>query len=199
ADARSGVGLISLREAPGLVQLLVAFLALDLCRYWVHRLDHRLPWLWTFHRVHHSTRMLDATAGLRMHIVDFVQLSAIPVLLFSVLLRVDPWVFAVAMGIGVVADGWQHANLRLDITHPVWRTWDRVLNNPHFHAWHHDADGLQHDGNYGNTLTIWDAVFGSNVSQLSLPVALGLSADQDLEESLVGLQLLRPVAVDVDP
>lgn len=189
--AKAELGLLDLSAQAGWVQLPIAFLALDLTRYWVHRLDHRLPLLWTFHRVHHSTERLDATAGLRMHVVDFFQLSAIPILLFGVLLRVDPWVFTVAMGVGVVMDGWQHANLRLDYGKPFWRAWDRVLNNPHFHAWHHNRDGAEFDGNYGNTLTVWDRLFGSDVTREQLPQGLGLSDDQALTESIIGLQLLR--------
>ena len=53
-------------------QFVVAFLLLDFSRYWLHRAHHRVPFLWTFHRVHHMTERLDATAGLRMHIVDFI-------------------------------------------------------------------------------------------------------------------------------
>ena len=53
---RADFGLLDLARVPWpALQLLVAFLALDFTRYWVHRLDHRLFWLWTFHRVHHSS------------------------------------------------------------------------------------------------------------------------------------------------
>ncbi len=196
--ARSSLGLLDLSPVGNpLLQLLLSFLLLDLTRYWVHRLDHRVPWLWTFHRVHHSSERLDATAGLRMHLVDFLQLSAIPLVLFSVVLDTSgfaPWVLPAALGIGVVADGFQHANLRLDYGHPFWRTWDRLLNNPHFHAWHHNAEGHLRDGNYGNTLTIWDRLFGSDVTGPLPPPELGLSPDQRLVDSVFGLQFLRPRA-----
>lgn len=189
--ARVELHLLDLRALPDAVQLLIGFLALDFTRYWVHRADHRIPWLWTFHRVHHSSTILDSTAGLRMHVVDFFQLSAIPILLFGVLFAVDPWVFTVAMGIGVVFDSFEHANLRIAYNHPFWRAWDRLFNNPHFHAWHHNADGAQFDGNYGNSLTIWDRLFGSDVTRPELPDALGLSDDQALKESVLSLQLLQ--------
>lgn len=190
------VGLVDLAwlKHPAL-QLLLCFLLIDFTRYWVHRLDHRVPLLWRFHRVHHSSERLDATAGLRMHFVDFLQLSAIPLVLFSVVLDVSsfaPWVLPAALGIGVLSDGFQHANLRLDYGHPFWRGWDRLLNNPHFHAWHHNDQGHLYDGNYGNTLTVWDRLFGSDVTRPELPAGLGLSADQKLAESVLGLQLLRP-------
>ncbi len=179
---------------PPAAQFLVAFLLLDFTRYWVHRADHRVPWLWTFHRVHHSAEVLDATTGLRMHLVDFVQLAAIPVLLFGVLIDTSgfaPWVVPAAMGVGVVMDAWQHANLRVDTSSALFRAWDALFNNPHFHCWHHTRDGELHDGNYGNTLTIWDRLFGSCVSRPEPPEAYGLDETQALDNTLWGWHLLR--------
>ncbi|MEL6348765.1 MAG: sterol desaturase family protein, partial [Myxococcota bacterium] len=176
-------------------------------RYWVHRADHRIPWLWTFHRVHHSSERLDVTSGLRMHAVDFVQLSLIPIVLFGVLMDTStfsPWVITAALGVGVFFDAFQHANLRFDIDAPLGRAWHLLLNNPHFHAWHHTRNGHHHDGNYGNTLVIWDRLFGSEVTQPELPEAFGVGGDQALAgtrertlsprsvlRSVVSMQLLR--------
>lgn len=172
-------------RAPAL-QFLVSFVLLDFTRYWVHRADHRIPFLWTFHRVHHSTERMDVTAGLRMHAVDFVQLSLIPLVLFGVLLDVStfaPWVVSAAMGVGVFFDAFQHANLRINPKNPLWKAWNLLLNNPHFHAWHHTRDGHIHDGNYGNTLTVWDRLFGSDVTQPVLPAAFGVAGPQALAGS----------------
>jgi sterol desaturase/sphingolipid hydroxylase (fatty acid hydroxylase superfamily) len=191
----------------GVAQFLVAFLVLDLTRYWVHRADHRIPFLWKFHRVHHSVEHMDATAGLRMHAVDFIQLSAIPILLYGVLLDTSgfaPWVLPVALGIGIFFDTFQHANLRFDITNPLLGAWHKVLNNPHFHAWHHTREGNIYDGNYSNTVIIWDRLFGSDVTRPVLPELYGINDKQALAGSrestlsaglllaVLKLQLLRP-------
>ncbi len=189
------VGLIPTAWSPHPVfTALFAFVLLDLTRYLVHRADHRIPFLWSFHRVHHSTERMDATAGLRMHVVDFLQLSAIPVVLFGVLLdsRDWPeWILPAIMVPGILFDSFEHANLRFPLEHPVGRLWNRVLNNPHFHSWHHTRDGSAVDGNYSNTLIIWDRLFGTDVSQDQPPTALGLGGDQRLANDLIGLQLLR--------
>jgi len=195
AAAHSALGLISLSwlRAPGL-QLLAAFLLLDLTRYWVHFADHRLPWLWTFHRVHHSAEVMDATTGLRMHLVDFLQLSAIPLLLFSVLLDTHafaPWVLPTALGVGVFFDALEHGNIRLDASHPAFRAWNLLFNSPHFHSWHHTRDGARCDGNYGNTLVTWDRLFGTDVTGPQPPPLFGLEADQALDNSLLGWHLLK--------
>ena len=177
-----------------LAQFLVAFLILDFTRYWLHRAHHRVPWLWTFHRVHHMTERLDATAGLRMHVVDFLQLAMLPTILFSVLLNVSAWptwVLPAALSVGAIADAFQHANLRWNPRHPVARVWGLLFNHPHFHAWHHTRDGSLCDGNYGNALVIWDRLFGSDVTGEELPEAFGLEAEQALSNHLLDMHLLR--------
>ncbi len=177
-----------------LAQFLVAFLALDFSRYWLHRAAHRVSWLWTFHRVHHSAETLDSTTGLRMHVVDFLQLSMLPVLLFGILLDTSDWaswVLPVTLGVGVCFDAFQHGNIRWNSQHPLARGWNLLLNHPHFHVWHHTRDAQLCDGNYGNTLVIWDRLFGSEVTKPEPPEALGLDSSQALQESIVGWQLLR--------
>ena len=177
------------------LQFLFCFLALDFTRYWVHRLDHRVPILWSFHRVHHSSEHLDATTGLRMHVVDFLQLTAIPVVLFGVLFDVSgfaPWVMPAALIVGIVADSLEHSNVAFTLDTPLRRTWFWAFNNPLFHAWHHTRDGALCDGNYANALPLWDRLFGTDVARSVPPARYGLSDDQALAPSLVGLQLLQP-------
>lgn len=186
--------LIQLPELPIWLQLLGSFLLLDFCRYWLHYAHHRIPILWSFHRVHHSSEYLDATSGLRMHVVDFIQLSFLPIVLFGVLIDTRgfaDWVIPTAMGIGVFFDAFQHANISFPIQHPLGRLWHMFLNNPHFHVWHHTIDGSEIDGNYSNTLIIWDRIFGTDVTQPVVPRALGLGHDP-IKNSTLDLQLLRP-------
>lgn len=176
------------------VQFGIAFVMLDFSRYWLHRAHHRVPFLWSFHRVHHMSERLDATSGLRMHVVDFVQLAFLPSVLFGALLNTSAWSgwsIAAALSVGAVFDAFQHANIRWNADGALGRVWGRVLNNPHFHAWHHTRDGSDCDGNYGNTLVIWDRMFGSVVTQPELPEAFGLEASQAIENSLLSMQMLR--------
>jgi sterol desaturase/sphingolipid hydroxylase (fatty acid hydroxylase superfamily) len=189
------VGLIDMGWLPSpWAQLLVSFVLLDLSRYWLHRMGHRVPFLWAFHRVHHSAEYLDATTGLRMHAVDFLQLWALPVILFGVLMDTSSfasWVIPATMGIGVLFDGFQHANLKVDIHNPLFKAWNLLLNNPHFHSWHHTRDGHLCDGNYGNTLVIWDRLFRSEVTQPESPARYGIGADQALQNDPMSWLLLR--------
>jgi len=171
-------------------QAVLCFVLLDFARYWVHRADHRFPFLWQFHAVHHSSEHLNATSGLRMHWVDILQLTAIPVVLFGFLFEVDGHVLLGVLLVGSVFDAYQHANLAMDMLRPWNRAWDAVFNNPHFHCWHHTRDGDKKDGNYGQALTIWDRLFGTEVTESRPPESYGI--EQPLELSVVGMQRLRP-------
>lgn len=177
------------------LQLLFAFLVLDFTRYWVHYADHRVPWLWTFHRVHHSSERLDSSSGFRMHVVDFLQLTAIVVVLFGVVFDVsqfEPWVLPAALSIGIVADAIEHADVRFPLDTAWRRAWFRVFNTPLFHSWHHVRDATLCDGNYANALPLWDRLFGTEVTRPEPPAELGLTADQALTPTVIGMQLLRP-------
>lgn len=184
-----GGGRISLVDISPWIQGIVGFLLLDFTRYWVHRLDHRVPWLWQFHAVHHSSEHLNSTSGLRMHWVDIIQLTAIPWVLFGLVFQVSEAVLLPVLLMGAVMDAFQHANLRLNFQNPVLRAWNTVFNNPHFHSWHHTRDGSKKDGNYGQFLTVWDRLFGSDVTEPLPPELYGL--EEPLELGVVSLQLLR--------
>lgn len=174
-------------------QGLVVFLLLDFARYWVHYAGHRVPILWRFHRTHHSSEHINATSGLRMHVVDMVQLTMIPLVLFRLLfdLHLAPGVLELVLLVGVVFDAFEHANLRFPLDRPVNKAWNLLFNNPGFHAWHHTRNGHIVDGNYGQALTIWDRIFGTDVTEPQPPPLYGLAPHTHLENSLLGLHLLR--------
>jgi sterol desaturase/sphingolipid hydroxylase (fatty acid hydroxylase superfamily) len=185
--------LLDLTGLPTWLQFLIAFLALDFVRYWVHYADHRVKFLWQFHRVHHSAEMLDSTTGFRMHVVDFLQLACIPAVLFGVVFQFsDGWVIPASLIVGIVADSMEHANVRFPLDTPLRRFWFKAFNNPLFHSWHHTRDGQIYDGCYANALPIWDVLFGTDVSRPIPPELYGVEDKQDLAHDLVGLQLLRP-------
>ncbi|MEP6664308.1 MAG: sterol desaturase family protein, partial [Verrucomicrobiota bacterium] len=46
-------GLLHWFSVPGWAQFIIGFLLLDLSFYYWHLLNHKIPWLWRFHNVHH--------------------------------------------------------------------------------------------------------------------------------------------------
>jgi sterol desaturase/sphingolipid hydroxylase (fatty acid hydroxylase superfamily) len=61
-----------LRTAPMWLILIVGFFVRDFVQWWVHRLLHRVPRLWEFHKVHHSVEQMGFAAHLRYHWMENV-------------------------------------------------------------------------------------------------------------------------------
>jgi sterol desaturase/sphingolipid hydroxylase (fatty acid hydroxylase superfamily) len=61
-----------LRTLPMWSILLVGFVVRDFVQWWVHRLLHRVSWLWQFHKVHHSVEEMGFAAHLRYHWMENV-------------------------------------------------------------------------------------------------------------------------------
>jgi sterol desaturase/sphingolipid hydroxylase (fatty acid hydroxylase superfamily) len=54
------------------LQFLEAMVLADFVGYWLHRVQHRWPWLWRWHAVHHSSTKVDWLAGGRNHPLEGV-------------------------------------------------------------------------------------------------------------------------------
>ncbi|MCB0639320.1 MAG: sterol desaturase family protein [Lewinella sp.] len=93
--------------------LLVGMVVRDFVQWWVHRLLHRVEWLWEFHKVHHSVAEMGFAAQLRYHWMENVvyrTLEYIPLALLGIGLY-DFFIihiFALAWG------HYNHANISVD-------------------------------------------------------------------------------------
>jgi len=57
---------------PKLAQLLLMFVLADFIQWNIHRLLHHVPFLWEFHKVHHSVKEMGFAAHLRFHWMETV-------------------------------------------------------------------------------------------------------------------------------
>lgn len=140
---------------PVWLQFALAVLCADLAQASLHRAYHRLPLLWRFHAVHHSSRHMDWLAGSRMHLLEIL-LTRSMVLLPLVVLGFSP----AAINAYVILVGLQavlaHANLGLNFG---WLEYVLVL--PRYHHWHHAREPGSVDVNYAIHLPLVDMLMGS--------------------------------------
>jgi sterol desaturase/sphingolipid hydroxylase (fatty acid hydroxylase superfamily) len=140
---------------PVLVQFLLAVLFADLAQAGLHRAYHKVPILWRFHAVHHSSRHMDWLAGSRTHMVEVI-LTRAAVMLPLVLLGFSQGAlngYVILVGIQAVV---AHANLRLNFG---WLEY--VLVTPRYHHWHHARDAAYEDANYAIHLPLVDMMMGT--------------------------------------
>ncbi|MBU1822343.1 MAG: sterol desaturase family protein [Bacteroidetes bacterium] len=154
---------------PTWARLLTLFLVRDFIQWNVHRLLHRVDWLWQFHKVHHSVEEMGFAAHLRYHPVETVvyrTLEYVPLAMIGFGLTDFFIVHLFALAIGHL----NHSNIHLPLGGLRY-----LINNPQTHAWHHAKEPPRpHGVNFGITLNIWDYLFGTgHFSGEGKQIALG--------------------------
>lgn len=139
--------------------LLLGFLVRDFVQWWVHRLLHRVPRLWEFHKVHHSVEQMGFAAHLRYHWMENVvyrTIEYIPLALIGIGLRDFFIIHIFTLAIG----HFNHSNFKIPLGPLKY-----LFNNPQMHIWHHAMDipkERPYGVNFGITLSIWDYIFKTN-------------------------------------
>ena len=142
----------------------------DFARFFVHRLMHKVPFLWAFHQVHHSAEKLTPFTIFRTHPVEgiifllrtsIVQGISISVFLFLFGNKVD-LITIYGASVGVVLFHSLGSNLRhshIKIRYP--KILECILISPGQHQIHHSTEHRHFDKNFGVAFAIWDLIFGS--------------------------------------
>ena len=133
---------------------IVTVILADFSYYWMHRIEHKVRFLWAIHSVHHSSTEFDLTTGLRLAWLEslFEWVFFIPM----VLLGFDMVQTLVSLLIVVAYQTWIHTE---HIGKLGWL--DGVINTPSVHRVHHGANPQYIDKNFGGILMIWDRFFGT--------------------------------------
>lgn len=157
AQANS-IGLLNNVDMSLAAAFAIGFLGRGFISWGTHYLNHKVPFLWAIHRVHHADTKLDVSTTVRFHPLEFVfttplalagvvalGIPALPLLIYE-LMDASVTVFS-------------HANVRL----PWWidRPLSLFIVTPDVHRVHHSSYQPETDSNYGAVLTIWDRVLGT--------------------------------------
>jgi sterol desaturase/sphingolipid hydroxylase (fatty acid hydroxylase superfamily) len=172
ADTRA-LGVFNLVELPAWCVAAASLVLLDLAMWAQHWAMHRVPLLSMLHRLHHTDRDLDASSGLRFHPGEAA--VSIGWKCAAVILLGVPAAIAMAYEIVLSAMAiFTHSNLRL----PVWfeRAIRWIFVTPQMHHIHHSVIGHERDSNYGNTLSVWDRLFGTYTGEPEGELELGMPA-----------------------
>jgi sterol desaturase/sphingolipid hydroxylase (fatty acid hydroxylase superfamily) len=150
-----------LQDRP-LLLFAVYFALYDLAGYWLHRLQHALPWWWAPHSLHHSQRQVTCWSDDRNHVLDEL-LASVYFAVVALLIGVQPTDFVTLLLLSRLVESFSHANVRFGFG----RLLDKVIVDPWFHRTHHArasaAEPHIHDRNFAVVLPVWDLVFGTAV------------------------------------
>ncbi len=157
--SEQGIGLLHWAERalslPAWSHALGAVLLLDGWTYLWHRLNHTIPFLWRFHRVHHNDPTMDVTTASRFHTGEIVLSSLLRVPII-VLLGVYLWELVLYETLMFAVVQFHHANVvlpaRLD------RALRAVIVTPAMHKVHHSRWQPETDSNYSALFSFWDRI-----------------------------------------
>ena len=148
---------------PGLEILAMVFVPLflhDLWFYWAHRIEHKVPLLWEFHKVHHSDECMNCSTFARDQFLQAGWVAFFPV--FTLGLFVD-------LNLAQAGKAALYSNLFLMglsmFYHSAIRIrvpgFNRILVTPQVHRIHHSLDPEHHNSNFADALPIFDILFGT--------------------------------------
>lgn len=149
-------GVLHWLQLPAWAHLAGMFLLVDFWMYVWHRLNHRIPFLWRFHRVHHSDPKMDVTTANRFHVGEIVLscLLRVPVI---ALLGVELWELALYELAMFTVVQLHHANVSLSAPVDRWLRW--IIVTPFMHKVHHSNWQPETDSNYSSLFSFWDRLF----------------------------------------
>jgi len=172
----------SVASQPWWLQAIEVIFFSDFIIYWAHRLQHRVDFLWRFHKIHHTAEHLDWLAAHREHPLDSIYtigLINLPAFIMGFPLETLAG-FIAFRGIWAI---YIHSNVRL----PIGQL-RKIIGAPELHHWHHDLD--RDAGNYCNIFPMMDILFGTYTCPDHEPEKFGIK--EKLPQNYIG-QLILPM------
>ncbi|HET9746468.1 MAG TPA: sterol desaturase family protein [Chitinophagaceae bacterium] len=146
---------------------LAVVLICDFIFYWFHRFSHKVNFLWAVHIVHHQSSEFNLSVSLRQPwLHKFAMFAFFLVIPF---LGVSPTIMVLAFAVQTFYQFWLHTRFigKLGIL-------ENILVTPSHHRVHHGVNAIYINKNFGNTLIIWDKIFGTFQPE-NEPVVFGVT------------------------
>ena len=193
-----GFGVLNvLRDTVGLpawAHFVLAVLLFDVWTYSWHRMNHRVPFLWRFHRLHHADAEMDVTTASRFHVGELALSSALRIPLI-VLIGAYAWELLAYETLMFAVVQFHHANVGLPPS--LDRALRTVIVTPAMHKVHHSRLQPETDSNYSSLFSWWDRLFRSfRLRERPEDIRFGLDAfDGEEHQTMAGLMRMPLVPV----
>ena len=189
------LGVLNMVALPQWARFLVTVAFMDFMLYIWHLLNHEVPLLWRFHRVHHSDMNMDVSTATRFHIGELA-ISAVIKIALVFLLGASPLGVFIFEGALVLCAQFEHSSLKV----PLWfeRIFWILFVPPSMHRIHHSVIIKERDTNYGTIFSTWDRGLGTlltDVDQSGIRIGVGAYRKPDRLNfhHLLAMPFMRPV------
>ncbi len=175
--AENKIGMLNQFEASFVIKAILAFLIFDAWTYFWHRINHVIPFLWRFHRVHHNDPAMDVSTALRFHPIEILLSAIINLGIIAAFgIRLEHLiVYKLIFHTNVF---FHHSNVA--ISDSVDKMLRYIIVTPNMHKVHHSCKQEETDSNFASILSWWDRLFGSYCERDPKSIIFGL--DSYMEE-----------------
>lgn len=130
------------------------FIIHDFIAYWKHRISHHSRFWWSIHIPHHSSNHYNLWINFRQSWFEQVTtIFFLPLLLMGF----HPVLYFVVHAVNPLFQSWVHTEHVGKL--PRWIEY--VFVTPDAHRVHHGRNEKYIDKNFGNTILLWDRMFGT--------------------------------------
>lgn len=180
--------------------LVLVTMVADFIGWAIHYLQHKVPLLWQFHKVHHAGEVMHPLSNFREHPIDNIMYS-----IFVSLFQGLAWGFSLRalnympsdieiLGFSFFGVLFNASAYHLRHSH-IWVKWPGVLSkvfaSPAHHHVHHSRHPDHLDKNYAFMFPIWDILFGTYIMpEDNRDVEFGIIEDSSELNSCVNLYLI---------
>jgi sterol desaturase/sphingolipid hydroxylase (fatty acid hydroxylase superfamily) len=149
-------GLTHLLRLSGGMEILASVIALDLWDYGMHLANHRIGFLWRFHKAHHSDMEVDVTTASRFHIGELL-ISGGSKYLMILVWEPSFWGLVVFEALLTAASQFHHSNVNIPLRMQDWI--EIITVTPRMHRCHHALHPNCFNTNFSAILSLWDRLF----------------------------------------
>ncbi|MCT7536935.1 sterol desaturase family protein [Aliarcobacter butzleri] len=176
------------------------FVVSDFTRYWLHRFLHTIPFLWEFHKIHHSAKVLTPITFYRVHPVENFLFGLRYSLSVGFVTGVFIYFFGakvdiyMVFGVNIILFVFSLFGSNLRHSHIPFSYGEFIekwLLSPKQHQIHHDKKHF--NKNFGGYIAIWDRLFGSLTLSKDVKVLkFGLRREQMKDYLSLKYLIIRP-------
>lgn len=167
------IGILNIVQAPTWLKIFVTVAFMDFMLYVWHLLNHEMPLLWRFHRVHHSDLNMDVSTATRFHIGELA-ISAVIKISIIFFLGASPIGVLIFESLLVLCAQFHHSSLKVPKSFET--LWWILFVPPSMHRIHHSVKIRERNTNYGTIFSVWDRFLGTllaNLDQTKIRIGVG--------------------------
>jgi sterol desaturase/sphingolipid hydroxylase (fatty acid hydroxylase superfamily) len=170
---KNRIGILNIIDLPDWMKIAITLVFMDFMLYIWHLLNHEIPLLWRFHRVHHSDLNMDVSTATRFHIGE-LSVSAVIKIALIFFLGASSTGIAIFEGALVLCSQFHHSSISV----PKWFEsffWILFVP-PSMHRIHHSVIIKERNTNYGTIFSVWDRIMGTllaTVNQERIRIGVG--------------------------